>query len=159
MVKNVYLFDNFLKKINLLNIFNIIILVIIDIFSKNYIINNIKLHNCYYVKSYLNFIYLQNYGIILGLLKNNYFNNIFLIINIIVLIITFFYIKYKDNSLSYNFIISGLLGNIINRINYGFVIDFIDLHIYSYHLPIFNIADILIFIGIFILMINYYISQ
>ncbi|QJC33158.1 signal peptidase II [Enterobacteriaceae endosymbiont of Donacia clavipes] len=156
MVKNVYLFNNFFKKINLLNIFNIIILVSIDIISKNYIIKYIKLYDSYYIKSYLNFTYLKNYGIIFGFFSN-YFNNILLIINIIILSMIFFFIKYKDNILSYNFIISGILGNLINRINYGFVIDFIDLHINNYHLPIFNIADTLIFIGIFILIINYYI--
>ncbi|QJC32752.1 signal peptidase II [Enterobacteriaceae endosymbiont of Donacia semicuprea] len=157
MVKNVYLFNNFFKKNNLLNLFNIILLVSIDIISKNYIVKYIKLYDSYYVNSYLNFTYLKNYGIIFGFFSKNYFHNILLIINIIILSIIFFFIKYKYNILSYNFIISGILGNLINRINYGFVIDFIDLHIYHYHLPIFNIADILIFIGIFILIINYYI--
>ncbi|WP_168820738.1 signal peptidase II [Enterobacteriaceae endosymbiont of Donacia sparganii] len=74
MVKNVYLFKSFFnkikKKIKLSNICILIILILLDSFSKNFVIKNIKLYKYYYINNYLNFIYLQNYGIILGFLKN-----------------------------------------------------------------------------------------
>ncbi|QJC37601.1 hypothetical protein GJU03_00300 [Enterobacteriaceae endosymbiont of Donacia bicoloricornis] len=71
-------------------------------------------------------------------------------INIILII--FFFIKNKNKTLSNIFILGGILGNFINRIKYGFVIDFIDIHISNYHFPTFNIADILIFIGIILII-------
>ncbi|QJC36368.1 signal peptidase II [Enterobacteriaceae endosymbiont of Donacia simplex] len=158
MVKLVYLFNIFLKiikkKIKILNIY-FLLLILIDFFSKNLIIKKIKLYKFYYICSYLNFIYLRNYGIIFGFLKNFKNINYFLItINIIILIILMIliFIKKNCNQLSYTIIFSGILSNLINRIKYGFVIDFIDIHILNHHFPIFNIADILIFIGIILII-------
>ncbi|QJC33965.1 signal peptidase II [Enterobacteriaceae endosymbiont of Donacia cinerea] len=157
MVKNVYLFNKFFKiikkkiKIKILNIY-ILLFILIDFFSKNLIIKKIKLYKFYYICSYLNLIYLQNYGIIFGFLKNFKNINLFLIkINIIILIILIF-IKNNFNQLSYNILFSGILSNLLNRIQYGFVIDFIDIHILDYHFPIFNIADILIFVSIILII-------
>lgn len=45
------------------------------------------------------------------------------------------------------FILGGAWGNVYDRLNYGFVIDFLDFHIGQYHWPIFNIADSAICIG------------
>ncbi|QJC38414.1 signal peptidase II [Enterobacteriaceae endosymbiont of Donacia fulgens] len=125
----------------------ILLFIVIDFFCKNLIIKKIKLYKCYHICSYLNFIYLKNYGIIFGFLKN--YKNTVLVFNVInIIIIIFFFIKNKNKQLTNNFILGGILGNFISRIKYGFVIDFIDIHIYNYHFPVFNIADILICIGI-----------
>lgn len=136
----------------------ILLFIITDFFCKNLIIKNIKLYKCYYICSYLNFTYLQNYGIIFGFLKE--YKNIIFFFNIInIIIIIFFFIKNKNKQLTYNFILGGVLGNFINRIKYGFVIDFIDIHLYNYHFPVFNIADILIFIGIILIIKNIFLNM
>ncbi|MBZ2279909.1 signal peptidase II, partial [Buchnera aphidicola] len=58
---------------------------------------------------------------------------------------------------AYILIASGALGNLVDRILHGFVIDFIDIHIDHYHFAVFNIADCSIFIGIsIIIIINIY---
>ncbi|HNR14081.1 MAG TPA: signal peptidase II, partial [Thermodesulfobacteriota bacterium] len=44
-------------------------------------------------------------------------------------------------------ILGGALGNLIDRIRLGSVIDFIDVHYYSYHWPAFNVADSAITVG------------
>ena len=49
-------------------------------------------------------------------------------------------------------IIGGALGNIIDRVRFGAVVDFIDLYIYSYHWYVFNIADGAICLGVMILL-------
>ena len=54
----------------------------------------------------------------------------------------------KTYSLSYSLILSGAVGNLIDRIRYGEVIDFLDFHLFSFHWPAFNIADSAICIGI-----------
>jgi len=46
------------------------------------------------------------------------------------------------------FIAGGALGNVIDRLRFGQVIDFLDLHLLGYHWPAFNIADSAIFIGV-----------
>jgi len=50
-------------------------------------------------------------------------------------------------------IMGGALGNVYDRLTYGYVIDFIDLHYGSYHWPAFNIADSAICVGAFIIII------
>ena len=45
-------------------------------------------------------------------------------------------------------IFGGAIGNIIDRINYGAVVDFLDFHIKNAHWPAFNVADSCIFIGV-----------
>lgn len=45
-------------------------------------------------------------------------------------------------------VLSGAIGNILDRVNYGYVIDFFYFHYqYSYNFPVFNVADMLVFIG------------
>lgn len=49
-------------------------------------------------------------------------------------------------------VIGGALGNVIDRVRFGAVADFFDLHFYGYHWPAFNIADSAIFIGVALLL-------
>ena len=51
-------------------------------------------------------------------------------------------------------IIGGALGNLIDRLHYGFVIDFFDFHLGGWHFAIFNVADSAICVGAFLLIIN-----
>ncbi|HEV2486655.1 MAG TPA: signal peptidase II [Terracidiphilus sp.] len=52
------------------------------------------------------------------------------------------------------FVLAGALGNVHDRIAYGSVVDFIEVHIYAYHWPDFNVADSSIVIGAFLLMLD-----
>lgn len=52
------------------------------------------------------------------------------------------------------FVLSGAIGNMIDRIYQGFVIDFIDFHYVGWHFPIFNVADICINIGVLLLILT-----
>ena len=56
-------------------------------------------------------------------------------------------------------IITEALGNIIDHIFYGAVIDFLDFHLYGYHWPTFNVANSAIVIGIMTLFIISYIEE
>lgn len=67
-------------------------------------------------------------------------------------VILYLFHKAKDHernlSLSLSLILSGALGNLIDRIRYGEVVDFLDFHLFACHWPAFNIADSAITIGI-----------
>lgn len=51
-------------------------------------------------------------------------------------------------------VISGAIGNVIDRLRFGAVIDFIDVHVAGYHWPAFNVADSCICVGVFLLIIH-----
>ena len=55
---------------------------------------------------------------------------------------------YKQKLFGQFFLLSGAVGNLIDRALYGYVIDFIDLHVNSFYWPVFNLADSFIFIGV-----------
>jgi signal peptidase II len=54
-------------------------------------------------------------------------------------------------------ILSGAMGNFIDRVINGYVVDFIHFHYgYDYSFPIFNVADVLVFCGVVLMLIQYY---
>ena len=57
-------------------------------------------------------------------------------------------------SVSLALILGGAIGNLIDRLRYGVVVDFLDAHIYQYHWPIFNVADSAISVGVTLLLIE-----
>lgn len=75
---------------------------------------------------------------------------------LIVLYLIKFLKKEKNSVIQFSLvlIIAGALGNIIDRIRFGAVIDFLDFHYNSYHWPAFNFADIFICIGVAIIIIH-----
>ncbi len=97
----------------------------------------------------------QNEGAAWGLFKNTKFIIIIGTIIAIILIYHFVYVfkQNKRNNLAFGLLIGGLLGNLADRIIFGYVRDFLDFYIFKYDYPIFNVADICIVIGIFLLMI------
>ncbi len=68
-------------------------------------------------------------------------------------------VKTKMEALSISLILGGAIGNVIDRIYYGYVIDFLDLYYGSYHWPAFNVADSAIVIGAALLLIDSFRAQ
>ena len=107
------------------------------------------------IKNFLKFMYIKNTGAALGFLSGN------TIILIIITCLLLFYIikeikKNVNNKLilfSYLLIFSGALGNLIDRIFKGYVVDFISFTLFNKEMAIFNVADIYITFGVIILLI------
>ncbi|MFD3157418.1 signal peptidase II [Haloimpatiens sp. FM7330] len=132
--------------------------ILVDRLTKIWATNSLsKIGEIKIIENYFSFYYLENKGAAFGILKNKLF---FLsIITLVVLGIMIYYIvvkKPKSTILrwSLSLIIAGAVGNFIDRIYYKYVIDFILLHYKDiYYYPVFNVADILVCIGTFLLII------
>ena len=56
-------------------------------------------------------------------------------------------------------VVGGAMGNLIDRVRFGAVIDFLDFHVGPYHWPSFNVADMCIVIGVFLFILNWYLAR
>lgn len=138
-------------------ILNTTSLTLVDVGSKYLASKTLNYGNPLEITSCLNLTLIYNYGAAFSLLNNpnTIWQTIFLsIIAIIIAIIILRYLianilQQKITSMTYalSLILSGILGNLFDRITHGYVIDFLDFHIYNYHWPIFNISDLMICIG------------
>ena len=108
------------------------------------------------IKNFFNITYAKNFGAAWSMFSGN---RLFLIIiTVFALLFILFYIYKAKNinkieTLSYGFILGGIIGNFIDRLFFGYVIDFLDFNLFGYNFPIFNIADSLIVIGAIIMII------
>jgi|TARA_B100001093_G_scaffold4903_1_gene5021 signal peptidase II len=150
----------FIKNDYLIKFVIIILIFLIDRFSKIYILNLFQENQIkeLYFNSFLNFYLIWNEGVAFGLLNfdSQIFYNIVTFLIIIICIIIFTLAIKSKNYVGYFFavIFGGAIGNCYDRIIYAAVPDFIDFHINNYHWFIFNVADIFITIGIFCLIFD-----
>lgn len=95
------------------------------------------------------FHFVKNTGASFGMLQGN--NTLFVWISVIVLGLIMLNVNKikKEHSIPVILLVSGLLGNLIDRVFRGFVVDFIDFKFW----PVFNLADALIVIGVIWLII------
>ena len=148
--------------LNLTVIFSIFIL---DRLTKIYVIYLDKLNSGSEIFSskFLNIYLIWNEGIAFGLLsfdEKNLYNYLTIIIFLIVAFIFFLIIKSKGiKKYALLMIFGGALGNLYDRIFYKAVPDFIDFHIADFHWFIFNIADVFITIGVFIMILFEFIGN
>ena len=110
------------------------------------------------INHYLNFRPVWNDGISFGMLQGygNFGRISFIIIAISISLWIILYSRKLNiiGFVGYNMIAGGALGNVIDRLIHGKVIDFIDLHYKEYHWPTFNMADSFIFIGVLLFIYN-----
>ena len=134
-----------------------LIFLIIDMISKVIVSRYILLDKSIrLINNFLYITYVRNTGAAWSMFSSR---------SVLVLIVSSFIILgiilhvYKNKpekgmeKVAYSLIIGGALGNLINRITYGYVIDFIDIKIFKYDYPIFNLADSFIVIGVILLVV------
>ena len=137
------------------------VVLIFDQATKLYIDRTMDLHSTItVVENFFNITYLRNKGAAFGFLAtSSYRLPFFIMISIVavaVIIRVFFKLRpdQKFTAFALALIFSGALGNLIDRVRLGEVIDFLDAHWYGHHWPAFNIADSAICVGVFLLAVD-----
>ena len=139
----------------------IIFLVLIDQCMKIFI-SKIMFKNSFedmQLLPFLNIVFVRNTGVSFGMFSEwgilgRYFFSIFSIVIGSLLILLSIFSDTKLFRISLGLISSGALGNAIDRVYFGGVIDFIDFFIYNFHWPAFNFADIFITLGVMLLLFD-----
>ena len=132
-----------------------ILLIILDIGSKQIVFEYISLHNFISIFPILDITHIHNYGISFGLFSGIIPSWIIICVGLI--IISFiFYMMINVNSFAEKWglmlIIAGAISNIFDRAINNYVLDFIWLHYDEFYWPAFNLADIYITIGVLIIL-------
>jgi signal peptidase II len=133
------------------------IIVLLDQFTKALVIGYIPLHQTIpVIRGFFDITHIHNPGGAFGLMANlspALRSIIFLFISSLAVgLIFYFYNKTPPNypwlAAAFALIFGGAIGNLIDRLRFGVVIDFLDLYIGNLHWPAFNVADSAISVGI-----------
>ena len=133
------------------------IIVIVDLISKLVIDKLLKINETIsIINNFFSITKVFNRGASFSMFIG--YRLLFILIGIISIVVLFKYLNnFKINNrniFAFSLLIGGIIGNLIDRVIYGYVIDFFDFYIFGYDYPIFNVADIFIVIGVVILMIS-----
>ena len=138
--------------------------VVADQISKVQIMQTMRLHESIpVVPDFCSLTYIRNPGAAFGLLASSgqAFRLIFFGLTSVfalgLLGMIFFRLRQDDwvGQLSIAGILGGAIGNLLDRVRFGEVIDFLDFYVNGYHWPAFNVADAAISVGVFFLILHF----
>jgi signal peptidase II len=140
-----------------------VIVLILDQLTKWMIVTKTTLHE--QIPIIENFLYItshRNKGAAFGILQGQMW--LFFIVTVLVVAFVVYYInKHAHESkllgISLGLVLGGALGNFIDRLFRGEVVDFIDVYIFTYDFAIFNVADMALVIGVVILMLQIFLEE
>jgi signal peptidase II len=131
-----------------------IIVVALDQITKYLALTYINPYDSFKILPFLHLVLVTNKGAAFGMFKH-IGSSFFIAASVIAIIfVIYLLIRGKEDHLGLSLILGGAIGNIIDRILYGSVVDFIDLSIGKYHWPAFNIADSALSVGVTIILLN-----
>jgi len=132
-------------------------ILLLDQWTKSMVVQKLPLYQrVNVIQGFFNLTHVRNTGGAFGIFggeKGGLGSILFVVVSLIAIgAIVFLFVKIKENektlALSFSLILSGAVGNLIDRLRYGEVVDFLDFHLFTYHWPAFNVADSAICIGI-----------
>lgn len=134
-------------------------IVILDQLTKFWAVNTLKDgRTITIIPNFFRLVYVENFGAAFGILQNKRW--IFVIISIIVILAIVLLLLRNYSKLnpfvkiSLAVLLGGAIGNFIDRIRLGYVVDFLSFRLFNaYEFPVFNIADVFIVIGTFLIFV------
>jgi len=142
------------------------IVLVLDQISKIWVDLTLELHQSIPVIPSFSITYAHNYGAAFSFLSDagGWQRWFFAVLAIAVSIGIVIYLSKLKNeekllAVSLSLILGGAIGNIIDRVLYGYVIDFLDVYYQVYHWPIFNIADSAITVGVGLMLIESFMEK
>ncbi|MGB0908940.1 MAG: signal peptidase II [Nitrospirales bacterium] len=144
------------KRFTILAVISLAIIAL-DQVTKSYIVSKMYLHQSIpIIPEYFSLTYIRNPGAAFGILASSSsgFRMVFFLITSLfalgLLITIFVRLEPSDwwGQITISSIFGGAIGNLIDRLQFGEVVDFLDFYINGYHWPAFNVADMAISIGV-----------
>ena len=138
-----------------------VLIVVLDLWTKNIATQSLTLYRPIELTSWLNMTLAHNYGAAFSFLSDAggwqrwLFTGLASVVTV-VLVVWMFRLtpREKMTAAALGLIIGGAVGNLVDRINHGYVVDFIDVYYQGWHWPAFNLADSAITCGVVLLLID-----
>ncbi|TPH19239.1 signal peptidase II [Litorilituus lipolyticus] len=138
-----------------------ILCLLLDQISKQWVANSFDLYESVNLLPFFSFTYVHNPGAAFSFLadQGGWQRWLFTAIAVVACIIFTVWLAKTPKqqvllSLALSLMLSGALGNLIDRVLFGYVIDFLDFHWAGYRFPAFNLADSAIFIGAALMILD-----
>lgn len=134
--------------------------IVADQLSKYYVLQQMLGVNGYLpFGDYFNVVKAWNTGVSFSMLNNYGHAGVYILsaIAVVVVLMLYHWLKKEDNrftQVALGMIMGGALGNVIDRLRFGAVFDFLDFHIADMHWPAFNVADSFICIGATLIIVQ-----
>lgn len=131
------------------------VIILIDQVIKVLISLNMKIYESIpVIKNFFYITYVRNDGAAFSILQNKTY--LLLLVAFLVLSFILWYINKQEKfskieAITFGFLLGGIIGNFMDRLLYGQVIDYLDFKLFGYDYPVFNFADSMIVIGVLIL--------
>lgn len=138
-----------------------VLIVFLDLWTKDIATQSLSLYRPVELTSWLNMTLAHNYGAAFSFLSDAggwqrwLFTGLASVVTL-VLIVWLFRLSAREKltAAALGLIIGGAVGNLVDRINHGYVVDFIDVYYRDWHWPAFNLADSAITCGVALLLID-----
>jgi signal peptidase II len=132
----------------------ILTIIALDQVTKYLIVNALSPYDSLEVFPFLHIVNVRNTGAAFGSFKS-LGSSFFIIVAVAAIIfIVYLLMKRAYNTFGLSLILGGAVGNLIDRVLYGQVVDFVDFSIGSYHWPAFNVADSALTVGIILILMT-----
>jgi len=138
-----------------------LLVLVLDQLSKLWVVANFDLYESIQLIPQLNFTYVHNTGAAFSFLSSaggwqRWFFVAIALVASISLSVWLTRLKPSERwmAVTLSLILGGAIGNVLDRIAYGYVIDFIDVYYQTWHWPVFNIADCAISVGVLMMLID-----
>lgn len=138
-----------------------LLLFAVDYITKAVVVANMKLYESIEILPIFNFTYMHNYGAAFSFLSDAggwqrwFFSSIAVVIS---LLLTYWLKKLPAKNWvlcgAYAMVIGGAIGNLVDRLVHGYVVDFLHFYYQDWHYPAFNVADIAIVCGAGLLLLD-----
>jgi len=138
-----------------------VLIVVLDLWTKNIASESLTLYRPVALTSWLNMTLAHNYGAAFSFLSDAggwqrwLFTGLASVVTLVLITWLFRLPSHeKMTAAALGLIIGGAIGNLVDRINHGYVVDFIDVYYRDWHWPAFNLADSAITCGVIILLVH-----
>ena len=144
----------------------VVLVFIADQLSKQLVLSRFELYESVKLLPIFNFTYVRNYGAAFSFLSDagGWQRWLFTFVAVGFSILLSVWLRQQPSkmwrlNLAYTLVIGGALGNLVDRLQHGFVVDFLDFYWNTSHFPAFNIADSAICVGAGLIILDSFVSD